>query len=297
MLRVSILILFICAFTSNISALAQAASSKEQIEQATIAFSDSPTADARRHLNDLLSTYQGPPTVQSINGHLTLFYHDAPSEDFSLIRETATATFNHLEPVSEIMPRQYLDARFLAAVAAFNAEKDENTPYELAHVQGLSKQVEPDGAWPDWAKSTHYLARAWGLATVADLEADEEKTVSRETYDEIINGYPPRTPVRPEYGALPNCDGEFRNRAKVKYPRIAAKQGQWGAVILQYDLNDEGRVTNESVLAAIPEGAFEQAALKWVKKYRFRAENRDQVGVTCRLNRRGIVQDLVFQID
>ena len=296
MTRVLILILSWVSLAGFVGAGAQTSDVKAQIQKATNAFVEAPSKSTRAALASELSAYKGPPTVQSINGHLTLLMYDAPSEDFPLILPTARAAAAHLEPVADRLPKQYLDARFIAAIAAFNAEKDENAPYDMAHIQGMTLGIEPDGVWPDWAKSTHYQANAWALAMLADLKADRGKSVSQDAYDEILATYPARKEMPMASDALPLCEGKIRNRSRIQYPSLATRRGQWGALILEYDLNEEGRVINETVVAAVPEGFFEEESLEWVKKGRFRPKKSDEAGINCRIERRGIVQDLVFQL-
>jgi TonB family protein len=296
MSRVLILILSLVSLAGFVSASAQSSDINVQIQKATSAFVEAPSTSTRAALVSELSAYQGPPTVQSINGHLSLLMYDAPSEDFPLILPTARAATAHLEPVADRLPKQYLDARFIAAVAAFNAEKDENAAYEMAHIQGMALGIEPDGVWPDWAKSTHYQAKAWALAMLADLKADRRKSVSQDTFDDILAAYPARKENQTASDALPLCEGKIRNRSRIQYPSLATRRGQWGALILEYDLNAEGRVINETVAAAVPEGFFEEESLEWVKKGRFRPKKPDEAGINCRIERRGIVQDLVFQL-
>ncbi len=297
MLRTLFFALIAAALVGPSGAFAQATPSKAQIENATMLYLNARNEDARANLVDALAAYSGPPTVQSINGHLTLMAQDAASEDAQRRFETAQAATTHLQLVAEIMPKQYLEARFRAAVARFEATRDTSAAYELAHVQGISGEIENQGVWPQWARTRHYQAKAWALAMLAAARADSEASISQAAYDDILARYAPVKGPAPDYGARPLCKGEVRNRARLNSPKIAGQRGQWGALVLEYDFDDDGRVINEAVLAAVPEGAFEKDALKWVKKGRFRAENRDQVGVTCRINRRGIVQDLVFQID
>ncbi|MEO1660077.1 MAG: hypothetical protein AAFR51_03740 [Pseudomonadota bacterium] len=292
-----VLILILVAFGLSFGAAAQSSPSKAQIEQATMAFLEAQTEAAHDTLASLLAAYDGPPSVQSVNAHLTLLAYDGPGENVQRLQQTAGAATLHLEPVAEILPKQYLAARFHAAMAEFNAEKAENAAYEMAHIQGRSGEIDNRGVWPDWAKAQHYQAKAWALAMLAELKADAASAVSQAAYDEVLAAYAPIKAAPAEYGALPKCKGEMRNRARLNAPKISGKRGQWGALILEYDLDQDGRVINETVLAAVPAGAFEQNGLKWLKRGRFRAEDRDEIGVTCRLNRRGIVQDLVFQID
>ncbi len=53
------------------------------------------------------------------------------------------------------------------------------------------------------------------------------------------------------------------------YPSEAKAQGVEGYVVVGYDVDERGAVTNLSVLEAQPPGVFEQAALEAVAKWQF----------------------------
>lgn len=61
----------------------------------------------------------------------------------------------------------------------------------------------------------------------------------------------------------------------VEYPAEAQASGVEGYVDVRYDLDAEGRVENATVIAAEPEGVFEQAALAAVSGWRFRVPLRN----------------------
>lgn len=59
------------------------------------------------------------------------------------------------------------------------------------------------------------------------------------------------------------------SRAKPSYPREAKHAQIEGTVYLQFDINKRGMPTNISILESKPEGVFDQAAIKAVKKWRY----------------------------
>ncbi|GLS27029.1 energy transducer TonB [Marinibactrum halimedae] len=59
------------------------------------------------------------------------------------------------------------------------------------------------------------------------------------------------------------------------YPRRALMRGMEGFVDVKFDVTAHGVTKNISVLQAQPEGVFEDAALKAVKRWRYRPRNED----------------------
>lgn len=59
------------------------------------------------------------------------------------------------------------------------------------------------------------------------------------------------------------------SRAKPSYPREAKNAQVEGTVYLQFDINKRGIPTNITVLESKPQGVFDQAAIKAVKKWRY----------------------------
>lgn len=54
------------------------------------------------------------------------------------------------------------------------------------------------------------------------------------------------------------------------YPPDAKEAGIEGYVVVRYDVDTEGRVTNPRVVDAVPPGVFDEAALQAVSRWRFR---------------------------
>jgi len=59
-------------------------------------------------------------------------------------------------------------------------------------------------------------------------------------------------------------------RVQPKYPMDALRVGAQGSVILQLSIGADGTVTDARVVAATPEGVFEESALSAVQKWKFR---------------------------
>lgn len=268
------------------------------------AFTASATDDTRRALLDALAAYKSDPTVETVQAYLALMKSDTGSAEYSEMRETALATAAHLEPVSEILPRQYIEAKYVAAVSYFNHRQNADAILEMAHVEGFTRHFVDDvGEHPDWANDLKWQADAWGMAMEAYFESSRERYPGRDEVNAILDTYGSleeaayigASETAVEY-SLPHCPGQMIQRPKMRYPAGKAMRGMFGAVILGLEFDSEGNVINPRVLASIPVEEFDEKSLRVVGKWRYKADEPDQVGVTCRLERTDVVQPLVFEI-
>lgn len=121
--------------------------------------------------------------------------------------------------------------------------------------------------------------------------------------DAILAGYNADSPSlnararqSSEEYALPFCSGEMVQKPAMRYRMRDVRKGRFGAVILGFELDQEGRVVNPVVLASVPEEHFDDRSMRIVGKWRFKPDDPDAVGVTCRLNRSNVIQPLLFSL-
>ena len=269
------------------------------IVNATDTFTADPSDANRTALVVALEAYTGEATVQSVNAYVRLLMHDASGESGEHLVQSATLATAHLEPVADILPKQYLEARFLAAVARFNDDPVPDLILEMAHVEGRARAYTDElGEQPDWADSLKWKADAWGMAMEAYFDSARKRSPSDAEINAILATYPVPQDAADEStdGALPQCSGRMIQRPKMKYPTGKAMRGMYGAVILGFELDPDGRVVNPEILASVPIEEFDERSLQTVGKWRFKPDDPDQVGISCRLERSNVVQPLIFQI-
>lgn len=273
-----------------------------EIVAAQADYDEAQTEARRAALLTALKNYQGDATVETVNAHLIVMSQDTVSGTFAEIRESAMAAIEHLEPVQDIVPRQYIDSKFVAAMALFNGEKDPDAMLEMAHVQGFANQFRnSEGEQPEWATDLKWKAEAWTMAMDAFFESERDRHPDDDALDAILATYPvaesaaaSATEDASADAGLPFCDGRIVQNPKMRYPSEAQDDGLVGAVIIGFDLNADGQVINPKVLASIPNDAFEDRILSTLSKWRYRATKRKQIGVTCELSRSNIVMPFTF---
>ena len=287
-----------CLIHLGLPALAQKAD-MSRVVAAQKSFADGHSDATRAGLLGALDDYAGPPTVETVNAYMGLVSSDSASGDAAKMRESALAAAAHFEPVKDIIPQQFAEARYVAAVAYFNDDPEPDAMLEMAHVEGFTKAYRDSlGERPDWAINLRWKADAWGMAMEAYFESARKKPPYKAEINAILATYPiPKgTTDTASDDLLPQCSGRMIQRPKMRYPSGKAMRGMYGAVILGFELDPEGRVVNPEILASIPIEEFDAKSLQTIGKWRFKPDDPDQVGISCRLERSNVVQPLIFQI-
>ncbi|MEM9180717.1 MAG: TonB family protein [Pseudomonadota bacterium] len=295
-----LVIWFLCVFGGAAQAQAHNVS---DIVAAEDAFLGAQTEDNRAILMAALASYEGEPTVETVRAHHILMTSDTRAGIYDAMFESAAAARAHYEPISNVIEKQFAEAGLVAAIASFNGDLDPNAMIAMAHVQGFATaQRNDNGERADWARDLMYESDAWLMTMDAYFESTRTRHVSDEEIEQVLETYDsvdyaanaPAAASLDELG-LPLCTGLMAQKPKLRQPRNKFRKGMFGAVILGLEFDSEGQVINPRVLASVPLDEFDERSLETVGKWRFKPDDPDQVGVTCRLNRTDIVQPVVFQ--
>lgn len=274
------------------------------IVEAQAAYDSKQTNKTRAELLAALESYQGEPTIETVNAHLIVMMNDTTAGNHRRMRESALLAADHLGPVSEILPQQLAEAKFLAAVGLFNGQLESSAMIEMAHVEGFARSHVGDAEEaPDWVYPLAWKATAWGYAMQAYFESVGERYPSNAEIDEILASYgfdideanEEAMQTAGESG-LPHCPGKLVQRPKMRYPAGGVRRGMFGAVILGLEFDNQGQVINPEVLASVPLEFFDAKSQRTVGKWRYKPENEADVGITCALERTNVVLPLVFQL-
>jgi protein TonB len=79
----------------------------------------------------------------------------------------------------------------------------------------------------------------------------------------------------------PVIDNEVMPLVRIppRYPRAAARRGIEGVVTVSFTITKDGRVKDAKVIKATPENVFDQAAIKAIEQWKFKAKIVDGVAV------------------
>tara|TARA_R110002073_G_scaffold92783_1_gene217303 strand:- start:6528 stop:7661 length:1134 start_codon:yes stop_codon:yes gene_type:complete len=120
-------------------------------------------------------------------------------------------------------------------------------------------------------------AWAWTMLAGYDLDESEREAlnlrIAASEFPDIERDYPP---VRIDDE---NFDAAPLRRAQPLYPVDAAEQGLEGVVLVQFSVNEDGGIEDAEVLASLPRGVFDRAAMRAVERWRYSPAVRDGVPV------------------
>ena len=293
----------IIALSIVMSSWAQEAS-LDNIDRAMGDYEANPSSKNRKALLEALATYDGPPSNESVLAYMAVLRNDGQSGAYETVYESASATAAHLEPVANILPRQYLEARFIAATASFNGTQNTDSMLEMAHIQGLaSHQRDETQRQPEWAETLMHNAEAWRMAMETYYTSNNVRKVPIQQADLIASEYRLSVPYSapPERGEveyeLPHCDGTFVQKPEMRYSRRKANKGMFGALLVRFEFDAEGKVANPEILASVPAQNFDDDVLRTIKKWNYKPAAGEAPGVTCRLNRSNVIQPFSFYLD
>lgn len=296
-------VLFILVICTASTAAAQDADITD-IVLAEAAYTTEATEDTRADLMAALAAYDDTPTVETVKAYFAVMANDTVAGDYDNMLESGIATRSHLGPVADILPRQYAEARYIVAIAQFNGDVDDDAMLEMAHVEGFARAYrDQTGEQPEWALDLKWKADAWGMAMDAYFESARKRHPDDDEIEQILASYGADTDamnaaadVYIDESGLPTCSGRMIQKPKMRYPAGKAMRGKFGAVILGMEFDAEGNVINPRVLASVPFEEFDERSMTTVSKWRFKPDDPKHVGVSCRLQRKDVVQPLVFQI-
>ena len=273
------------------------------IETAHTAWKAKATKKTRKAFDAALEAYDGPPTTATVKAHLARLNHDISIANSTKLRKTAIAVGEHLEPASDVLPQFYTDARMIAAIALFNRNQSRDSLIEMAHVEGWvrrwrkSQPEEIGETLLDTLMTLEYRAMAWSGAMGAYFESTSNRGPRQSELDAIYASYEVEDDPTDEIAReLPFCKGTFVQEPRIRYKGIQAMDHKFGSVIATFEFNSEGKVSNLDIPAAVPIAEFEENAMKAISQWYWKADASEIVGETCSLDRKNVLQPVVFAL-
>ena len=143
-----ILIAFLCLLFPG--QLIAETNDTQAVVEAHEAFSKKANKKTRNALLIALNSYSGEPTLETVNAYVAVLQADVNARQDYLTKESGLAMAEHLEPVRDVLPKQYAEARFIGAVGLFNHTQARQAQLEMAHVKGFTHSLPKtdDGLLP-----------------------------------------------------------------------------------------------------------------------------------------------------
>ena len=236
-------------------------------------------------------------SIVSMTIHREHFIYCANKRAWKDATKAATAAANHTAAFKNEVFEEYAFAQLNAIIAAFQNRPDVDQYHDMLQLRqeieenrALLQESSPDTENTGLTK-IGYRTDAWtGALQAYFISTGDQRKVDRieETLD--LDGFP----VQEDTSDL--CEGDFNGQPQIEYPREALRDLAIGSIIVGFDLSN-GKTENVEVLAAVPEGIFDEAAKKAVEELTWSpAEGIDLS--SCSMERSNIIYPFTsFSID
>ncbi len=283
---------------------------ERELLAAFAAFSGEASRRTRARLEAALSNLQDP-TLLSARAFFPLYLNHAERSNFDDAARVSGIAVEHLRPVRSSVPEFYFHALEAHATTLYLHEKSLESHDAIFRWNAEMIQVESMIALedqPEWLRSNYWRSEAWANAARAFIESttgygdrvvsgfDRVDAPSENEIDEIYAEFPPVEQIVEDVDTrLPHCEGELIRPDDFSYPARAAYDGVIGSVIAKFRFDEEGRVLDVDVLAAVPPDVFDDSVLDASSSWYYQvAEGVDPS--TCRLDHENVVLPITFQM-
>jgi len=211
----------------------------------------------------------------------------------------------HMEPVKDVLARRYAIIAILAASSDFNDTQSIDALQEIVDLEGwLYGKRQKEGI--EELDEAYYIASAWSYAMTAYFiskkgtnarlaeQISKQADAARDAYaEERTLRLVPLGAAPPEETKAPLCDGRVVSPPSPNYPTSAARKGYVGSVLIGFDFVD-GEPANYRVLASVPDGTFEKAALDSMKGFRWEWDKEQKYPGCTKTSRTPVVYPFLF---
>lgn len=278
------------------------------IVQALEAFDSNPNKKTREALDAALEAYSDEPTQESLEAVLARVKADAQKRSFKNLRISSQAALTHMEPVADVIPRQYLNMKMVSAIALFNHKPKKEALIEMVEAEAAVHSIyhQQGENLEDWVSPMQHEAQAWTLAMTAYFDSARKRRPTDEELDVLRNqlhlpGYHEADEADQENvsagNKLPFCKGKYSEKPRLRYPSGASSKGKFGSVIVSVDIGETGKFENVEVLAAVPNKGFKTKATETISQWSWIVEEDQIPSENCKLEAQGVVIPLVFKLE
>ncbi|MCZ4297275.1 energy transducer TonB [Henriciella marina] len=251
----------------------------------------------RADLDTALSTrVEGERTLLSVAAFQRRYLDDAKQGRSGRLPKSAGEAAAHFYPVRDQIGDVWAQAAILAVATEFGTDHTPATLLKMARVEAeilLIRHVTDDE--PDWMERRYLEATAWRNAMDAYLRSENKGADEREFVEEILDDAITDDNHQHPVGTGPHikddpllCRGNFTRMPRPTYPDDAAWSGYIGAVIVLFDVDEDG-AKNVRIGASVPTDIFDDAALASVRRLKWEWEGSTRDGESC-LQQRDSVQ-------
>jgi len=241
--------------------------------------------NTRKALDAALDNMDGvEPSLLSVKAFTDRYRIDQIGSDRNLIKESARAAREHMEPIGDFVPDQLAVANYVEAVAAWGGSVRSTDQMRMEHAIWQFQILMQDENYKnaEGVADLRWQAEAWrgamrSYAFAKRFGQSPNKRVagtfpgmSPEQQQEVAALYLPKLQAAraktagENAGQLPRCVGTF-NEQPARAPRGRDQElGYIGSVIVGMDV-EAGKLVNVRVLSAVPDDKYAKFAVEAFK--------------------------------
>ncbi|WP_139792397.1 energy transducer TonB [Henriciella litoralis] len=239
----------------------------------------------RKTLDEALKAKaDGTVSMLSLTAFNKRYFSDAKDGDWRKAIAAADAAAAHFAPVKQMIGSHWSNAKMFALTSAFKIAPDDQQVLDMAqHQADLSKLSGELSAQPEWLAEHYFQTVAWRNTMMAYFQSvGGDNRLNRRYHkdpgrlntevnaileaDNGIASSSASSASSENQTKLPLCAGHMSEVPRLYYSDPEYEGAKYGSVVFRMSLED-GRVSDTTVLAAVPAGIFEdqaaETALQW----------------------------------
>lgn len=234
--------------------------------------------------------------MQSVVAAEALYRGDWASGNWGGASETGAVAHRLIQRAGTGLSHRALQAKAVSATGGFmgGRDKDDYAKIVATHNEVVDTLNEAGDQRRDELVSLKFMLEAWAISVESYFRSTQQ------TGTLFAKDVKPLPLKQPEFAlfddmliAPDTCMGDINERA-IRYPESAGFRGMVGTVIIKFDTDAHGRLSNTEVLASVPVAQFADAVQSAVPRLVMSRNKKDTQ--TCTLAAKGRITRISFYI-
>lgn len=261
------------------------------------------TSDTRTALDaELSDRVESSPTLLTVSAFHNRYINDLSEGRARMAQKTAAAAATHMEQAKDQLGQLWSGAELAVHTTHFNEKQSPDALIGIAELYAELKlmfHVAPSPA-PEWLRNRYYETNAWWAAMYAYFRSEDTSSWARRRAQKIVddaitddNHTHMEGDTTHAEDRIRSCPGNLNRPPSPKYPQAALNEGYVGAVIVAFDVNEEGRI-DARVAASVPSDKFDEAVLESMERLKWNWEEPSPDAPPCRKEVKNVIQPFEF---
>ncbi|MEZ6000015.1 hypothetical protein [Hyphomonas sp.] len=235
------------------------------------------------------------PSALSLVAYETYTAAAVDARQWRKVRTRARLAAQHVETARDAVPKRWANLALMAVKEDYNQARSVSVLAEVAEIEKwLYQKLYVEGAGD--LEGVYYTASAWRMAMHVSFRGSSKRVYARaEEIDKDVRKFQKDIEDSGQNGTPPLCSGHEAVLPSPTYPENAAHKGYVGAVLIGIDFVN-GELVNYRILAAVPDGEFEQVSLEGMETLKWEWDEEQEYPGCRKTSSRPYVYPLVYAI-